>query len=597
MNKSKKTIRLIVASTFVGLAAFSAASTAASLGDDLAAKDVVKLQDDLQLDLKKTLKKDLTKSLLLPKTRAELGVYRLIQLVGVKGIESVRQSPDGPKFLAWLASKPDALEDYLSSGSPVSYNDYGLKVWAQIWAKYPDSHEGIGLRLATAIGLQHFRSWNDMTYLKPLDPVKRYQFFMNSRKAGLLWPYFEKEKTYEMCYIVVAWAPDTELTWIRDHVPPTLKNMEHIGEMCWLVPYRDHNERGTAWDRLKFYGGPETMDAIMKMGGVCIQISEFTSSSAQAFGLPAIQLGQPSHNCTAWRNKEGSWALAYNNYAWPDTSEEFVPLQFGRRAALLWVADAAQADTQAYLASERLFWAAQVMGDKKLDTLTAAVERCPLNYPAVREAAAEAAARLKGDELFAYLKKIALPFKDYPLVLSDIVADRLTNLPPSLATKCKAVDVVEALLQAMADGDPAKQLEAAVRARATIAAKVVSQITKAPADLNSPLWNGKERDKAIASLDPASRMTYLKAIELLLRTGLKRKDLYEQPLKTYAVLAAQNDETARRAIPALGIMAKQAAASGQVGFAVDAAHSLYEICLKTGRDPEAEQWKGKFGPG
>jgi hypothetical protein len=585
-------MRLVTASIVFALAAVTIAAPPQNLGQALVDKDLSKLQNELQVDLGKTLKKDLDKALSLPQTKRKLAVYRLIQVIGVKGLETVRKSPEGPKFLTWLVSKPDALEDYLASGSTSSYTDHGLSVWAQIWTKCPDSHEGIGLRLATASGLLFFRSWNDMTYQKELDPVKRLDYFMTTWKTGALFPGFDKQKTSDLCYVVSAWAPESELTWVRKNLGDNLKNQDTMGDICWMMPYRTENEKkASAWDWPKFYEGPMTMDALIKRGGICIQISMFGSSAIQAYGIPAIQVGQPSHNAVAWRNKEGSWKLANQIVDWPDTNQEYTPLQFGRRAVLLWAADAAQTDMNAFRESERLFWAATLMGDQKLETLTRAVERCPLNYPVVVEAATEASTKLKGEELLTYLLKVVKPLKDYPFPMLDIVQDRLTDLPTNLANSCKALDVVGELLQALADGDPNRQFGAAARARADLIAKVLRSITKTENDFSSPVWNGTDVDKTWANLDLPGKMNYMRGIEMLIKTGIKRKDLYEHPLNTYATYAGIDRSVAVRAIPVLSLIAKQAIADKVQPFAKDACTKLAEICDKRGEKETADKWR------
>jgi hypothetical protein len=78
---------------------------------------------------------------------------------------------------------------------------------------------------------------------------------------------------------------------------------------------------------------------------------------------------------------------------------------------------------------------------------------------------------------------------------------------------------------------------------------------------------------------------------MALRAGLKRKDLYEQPLNLYAALLAQDKIASLRGIPVLAGLTRKALKDGIAPFGADACRKLAELTEKAGDAAAAEEWR------
>lgn len=291
--------------------AFGHAALTATLGDRLATEEPAKLKASLAVKIRQLIKSQVAAKQL-DKTVPELAVWRLLNQVSEPQMKLVQESSYGKAFLKWLAGQPALLEIYLSSGTPNEYNAAGLGAWSKIWGTRIESRtEGVYQRLAVATALTFAVPFGHMADGAPVDPIKRFNYYADAYKKGLLFPYFEKAAPWELRYVVSSWARDEDMDWVRGKVDPKLKNQESIGDACWMVPYRDANSKGVSvQEGSKYYDyKPMTLQLMVEVGGVCGAISRFGTSVCQAYGIPAMPLGQPGHCAHVWRNKEGSWKL------------------------------------------------------------------------------------------------------------------------------------------------------------------------------------------------------------------------------------------------------------------------------------------------
>ena len=138
---------------------------------------------------------------------------------------------------------------------------------------------------------------------KEIDGVKRYLSYikwagLTGEHDSVLFPVFQDLSAWHMRYVVGSWAEDTELEWARAHVPEDCRQPETIGQATHkMVAYRSENDKGVSiHNGSEFYNfQPENLDLLYQMGGVCGTVSKFGVACCQAFGVPALPLGQPGH--------------------------------------------------------------------------------------------------------------------------------------------------------------------------------------------------------------------------------------------------------------------------------------------------------------
>uniref|UniRef100_A0A7S2J593 F5/8 type C domain-containing protein n=2 Tax=Haptolina brevifila TaxID=156173 RepID=A0A7S2J593_9EUKA len=199
-----------------------------------------------------------------------------------------------------------------------------------------------------------------------------------------------------MRYIVGSWASHDEMDWARENCPN--KARDKIGETTHgMVAYRKHNADGAdihgPSPGKNYYGGPVTMEAMHRIGGVCGNISKFGVFMANAHGIPALQCAQTGkHACFLWQNKPGTWRLSNDVFGWGNVGRwNGIQLPFCghpnaahfRESAGFHVVMMEKAQTRDYRAfcrAERLRTLASVAPiEKRGDLLAEACEACPFN--------------------------------------------------------------------------------------------------------------------------------------------------------------------------------------------------------------------------
>ena len=253
-----------------------------------------------------------------------------------------------PAFMKWLEGNDEALNAYLTGGyasnqtenkmsayhfnNQLNQNDeyQALQIWAQIWAKDANSHQGTNLKIAVAVSLEFTHgviAWLQQT---PIDPVARYELYANAYKQGILMPDFSEYSVREMRDIVNVRATDDDLTWLQNEIRtqyPYLDNRDYITKGYSLIKYTEHDIFGSVFHK-GFYGPNPDISKVMEYGGVCGAISKFSSILARAFGVPAYAVGQPAHCCYVYEDPNHEWTLGYAIRSWDQTSghDTFIPL-------------------------------------------------------------------------------------------------------------------------------------------------------------------------------------------------------------------------------------------------------------------------------
>jgi len=117
-----------------------------------------------------------------------------------------------------------------------------------------------------------------------------------------LFPSFDNLTVWEYTKVVVSGASDGDLTWAREMIN-TFRPDYRVGENVVGIVSQ-------VWRRASPH--PYTdFKTVLSGGGKCGPRSSFGVMINQAFGIPAIGVGQPAHACVAWRSVDGTWKVGY----------------------------------------------------------------------------------------------------------------------------------------------------------------------------------------------------------------------------------------------------------------------------------------------
>ena len=160
-----------------------------------------------------------------------------------------------------------------------------------------------------------------------------------------------------MRYVVGSWATDKELEWARENVPLKFKSPKHIGEATHtMMKYKETNKEGiSVHDGARYYANrPVTLAVMLEVGAVCGGISKFGCAMSQAFGIPAMPIGQPGHCAFLWW-KEGEWVLS-NDVSGLGKSiiHDGIQWTWGKNAEFVLLMEHSQQNFENFVLSEKL---------------------------------------------------------------------------------------------------------------------------------------------------------------------------------------------------------------------------------------------------
>ena len=249
-----------------------------------------------------------------PKVGLALAQRQFIAKVGADKLGSFARLDGANKtFLSWLLANPVALNEFLLTATPLSIpvredNSYGFSTevlhrWRTIFIADPQSKEGVYLRLAIATALRPPGTGSPGSGQPkvPTRPVVRYNYFKTAHEKKELFPSFDKLSAWEMQFVVCSGASDDDLTWGREMVNtfrPDLLTGERVVETTSNVWRRNSPVPHVNYR------------AVLDGGGKCGPRSSWSVFICQAWGIPAIGVGQPAHACVAYKSQSG-WQVAY----------------------------------------------------------------------------------------------------------------------------------------------------------------------------------------------------------------------------------------------------------------------------------------------
>ena len=233
-----------------------------------------------------------------------LGQRQLLSKLGVDKIGAfAKADPANRGFLAWLLGNTQVMDLFLEAAGPTPIaerdaNTYtvsasALDTWRKILSADPEAKDGIYLRLAmaTAIAPPGSRTGGAGGANPPGDPVDRYKHFKSAHKNNELFPSFNNLTVWEYTKVVSSHASDSDLAWARAMINtwrPDLRIKEQVVESTREVWRRD-----SPWPYTNGF------KSVLEGGGKCGPRSSWAVMICQAFGIPAIGVGQPGHACVA----------------------------------------------------------------------------------------------------------------------------------------------------------------------------------------------------------------------------------------------------------------------------------------------------------
>lgn len=287
---------------------------------------------------------------------------------------------------SWLMHDSDALEALLTSGD-VEDDKWkeAIDMVTEIVRQDPNAKKGLKLKLAIAIGLTFSTEVISMADGSSIDGIERYHNFAHwADNRDLLEPFYNLN-AWQMRYVVGSWAKDEELVWARANALEDFRDPNKIGSVTHsMVEYKLYNDDGiSVHDSGYYYGKPVTLEWIHTIGGVCGAISKFGSGMAQAFGIPALPVGQPGHCAFIWLKNGTEWYLDNDISGWPgSTTHTGIQYTWKMQAPFFVMMNEAQNNPEKYRLSEKMkILATSFAGlQYKFQLLEEASSVCPQNY-------------------------------------------------------------------------------------------------------------------------------------------------------------------------------------------------------------------------
>lgn len=245
-----------------------------------------------------------------PTFRSVLAQRQLIAKTGADQLAAYAKAvPANAAFLGWLLNNPTAMDLYLEAATPTGLvaraeNKWPLKtdalaIWQKVQQADPESKDGMYLKMTIGMSINPPPAEGSHSKIA-IDPVKRYLYFKAADKQGELVASFKGLTAWEYSKVFNNNGPtasDEEFTWGREMLRTFRPDLAVDCKVVDIV--------SMVWRRASPnpYTGMQTM---LQGGGKCGPRAFFGVFINQAFGIPAIGVGQPKHACVAFKASDPS---------------------------------------------------------------------------------------------------------------------------------------------------------------------------------------------------------------------------------------------------------------------------------------------------
>jgi hypothetical protein len=203
-------------------------------------------------------------------------------------------------FLTWVMKDTRLMDLYLEAATPSrdklrELNEYTIGVdalerWNKLHTEDPDSRSGVYLKLAMASALAPPGGKSYASGVA-IEWLPRYHHYKTAHRNKELFPSFDHLLVSDYAKVINSWGSDSDLAWGRQMIRtwrPDLLEKEQIPKIVSEV-----------WRRFSPFPFANGFPTVMEGGGKCGPRAFFGVFICQAFGIPAIGVGQPAHACFA----------------------------------------------------------------------------------------------------------------------------------------------------------------------------------------------------------------------------------------------------------------------------------------------------------
>lgn len=214
----------------------------------------------------------------------------VIRRVGAGTLAALCEQPATAAFIGWLMTNRPAMEDLLVSMSPEVDARGMLERWAGLWNGDEPAARNAYFSLALACAIDFARpvkmvNGGTSSQDDTVDMASRYAYFRDLAGKHALKTDIADMPAWQLCWVVDANVPNSELDWARFHVNHSQREM---GKAYGDVRYRmDKIKRGN-----EIYKNSEyTLEQIRREGGICGDQAHYAATAAKAHGIPAMVIG------------------------------------------------------------------------------------------------------------------------------------------------------------------------------------------------------------------------------------------------------------------------------------------------------------------
>ena len=228
----------------------------------------------------------------------------------------------GPGLAEEMLSDPALARAFFSTISENDYLPLVLSNLREIRAAHPAKwREFANLAIALAVVNDsappafwpHHQVAQNLVPRRAAPPAEQFAEWTAAAGSGRLLLDPRKLSPGQLKFAIDAFVEPSELEWARKNVRLTRSNFDRAFSQ---IRYRDDRIKSRAFD---WTGGPYTLAAIAKQGGICVDQAYFAMIAGKARGLPTLFFtGQGSDGGHAWfgyMKSDDRWELDCGRYS------------------------------------------------------------------------------------------------------------------------------------------------------------------------------------------------------------------------------------------------------------------------------------------